>query len=139
MLFWVFFCFLVNMYVCTAGDLVCSYFHFLIFTHLRFTDTIYSFFFKWAFSVVWFMPKTSMYWISVWIYLKYQIKILKSENIWKRNIPSENLIQTWSFWSDALHFHHFDWFLSGLEWILNWVFYTNTFDIVPEIIMEYQI
>ena len=33
----------------------------------------------------------------------------------------------------------FYWFLSGLEWIPNLEgFFTKTFDILPEIIMEYQ-
>ena len=36
------------------------------------------------------------------------------------------------FFSQAMHTVSFDWFLSGLEWILN-------FDILSEIIMEYQI
>ena len=38
------------------------------------------------------------------------------------------------------HTVNFDWFLSGLEWILNLeFFFTKTFDILPEIIVEYQI
>ena len=37
------------------------------------------------------------------------------------------------------HTVSFYWFLSGLEWIPNLeVFFTKTFDILPEIIMEYQ-
>ena len=40
----------------------------------------------------------------------------------------------------TLHTVSFDWFLSGLEWILNLEFYfIKTFDILLEIIMEYQI
>ena len=40
----------------------------------------------------------------------------------------------------TLHTVSFDWFLSGLEWILNFEFcFTKTFDILPEVIMEYQI
>ena len=38
------------------------------------------------------------------------------------------------------HTESFDWFLSGLEWILKLeFFFTNTFDILAEIIMEYHI
>ena len=33
----------------------------------------------------------------------------------------------------------FDWFLSGLEWILNLELLIKTFDILLGIIMEYQI
>ena len=36
----------------------------------------------------------------------------------------------------AVHTVSFDWFLSGLEF---GVLFTKTFDILPEIIMEYQI
>ena len=39
--------------------------------------------------------------------------------------------------SQPVHTVSFDWFLSDLEWILNLL--TKIFDILPEIIMEYQI
>jgi hypothetical protein len=46
--------------------------------------------------------------------------------------------QAWSHW--PVHTVSFDWFLSGLEWILSLDFlFTKAFDILPEIIMEYQI
>ena len=38
-----------------------------------------------------------------------------------------------------MHTVSFDWFLSGLERILNLVLFTKTFDTLPEIIMKYQI
>ena len=38
-----------------------------------------------------------------------------------------------------VHTVSFDWFLSRLEWILNLVLFSKTFDILPEIIIEYQI
>ena len=38
-----------------------------------------------------------------------------------------------------LHTVSFDWFLSSLEWIINFELFNKSFDILPEIIMEYQI
>ena len=59
--------------------------------------------------------------LNKWV--NFQFSIMKK--LW--DLVQENRV-------NIQHNVSFDWFLSRLEWML-----TKTFDILPEIIMEYQI
>ena len=63
-------------------------------------------------------------------------KIKSRESFWIYQLISTAPAHFSNIWA-RLHTVSFDWFLSGLEWI--GVLLTKTFDILSEIIMEYQI